>query len=80
LVRFNAYLSAHDSQALLAGDLCHDWAPDAFVVSFKLETDERLLLTKAANALELYGVHAVVRKGKGMIPILETNALMPGRK
>ena len=31
------------------------------MVSFKLETDERLLVPKAAAALERYGVHLVVR-------------------
>ncbi|GBF88391.1 hypothetical protein Rsub_01103 [Raphidocelis subcapitata] len=36
------------------------WAPDSFVVSFKLETDERILLAKASGAVERYGVHAVV--------------------
>eukprot|EP00191_Tetraselmis_sp_GSL018_P023412 CAMPEP_0177626424 /NCGR_PEP_ID=MMETSP0419_2-20121207/30644_1 /TAXON_ID=582737 /ORGANISM="Tetraselmis sp., Strain GSL018" /LENGTH=318 /DNA_ID=CAMNT_0019127473 /DNA_START=59 /DNA_END=1016 /DNA_ORIENTATION=- len=37
-----------------------EWAPDAFVVSFKLETDEGLLEQKARGALESYGMHAVV--------------------
>ena len=36
------------------------WAPSAFVVSFKLETEEALLVPKAAAALRTYGVHAVV--------------------
>ena len=43
------------------GELNRVWAPLAFVVSFKLETDELLLLPKAVAALERYGVHAVVR-------------------
>ena len=42
------------------GHLCKDWAPSAFVVSFKLETDEALLVPKATAALRAYGVHAVV--------------------
>lgn len=36
------------------------WAPKAFVVSFKLETDWQLLISKAKGALERYGIHAVV--------------------
>ena len=44
-----------------AGELCREWAPESFVISFKLETEERLLVPKAAAALELYGVHLVVR-------------------
>ena len=42
------------------GHLCKDWAPSAFVVSFKLETEEALLVPKATAALRAYGVHAVV--------------------
>ncbi|GMH40389.1 hypothetical protein BSKO_08293 [Bryopsis sp. KO-2023] len=42
------------------GVLCNEWVPDAFVVSFKLETDENLLLKKAEGAIEKYGVHAVI--------------------
>ncbi|XP_057442472.1 phosphopantothenate--cysteine ligase 2-like [Lotus japonicus] len=37
-----------------------DWAPLAFCVSFKLETDSSILLTKAGTALEKYKMHAVV--------------------
>jgi phosphopantothenate-cysteine ligase len=40
--------------------LRHIWAPNAFIVSFKLETDPHLLLSKAAGAITKYGVHAVV--------------------
>lgn len=36
------------------------WAPDALVVSFKLETDASLLTRKARAAIDAYGVHAVV--------------------
>lgn len=42
------------------GILRKSWAPRAFLVSFKLETDEELLFKKACGALEKYGVHAVV--------------------
>ncbi|GAQ81755.1 4-phospho-panto-thenoylcysteine synthetase [Klebsormidium nitens] len=36
------------------------WAPEAFVVSFKLETDMGMLMQKAKGALLKNGVHAVV--------------------
>lgn len=42
------------------GLLRHEWAPSAFHVSFKLETDEALLISKAQRAVESYGVHCVV--------------------
>ena len=42
------------------GILRRSWAPGAFLVSFKLETDEQLLFRKACGALDKYGVHAVV--------------------
>ncbi|CAE8606085.1 unnamed protein product [Polarella glacialis] len=35
------------------------WAPEAFVVSFKLETNPNILLAKAAGSLQKYGVDAV---------------------
>ncbi|XP_071692782.1 phosphopantothenate--cysteine ligase 2-like [Rutidosis leptorrhynchoides] len=37
-----------------------EWAPTAFCVSFKLETDKEILLEKAGNALKRYKMHAVV--------------------
>ena len=42
------------------GKLVNEWAPKAFVVSFKLETDESILFTKAWGAIEKYHVHLVV--------------------
>lgn len=36
------------------------WAPFAFCVSFKLETDLEILMQKAKGAQKKYGVHAVV--------------------
>lgn len=36
------------------------WAPEGYVVSFKLETDEDLLIPKARTALERYGHQVVV--------------------
>ena len=40
--------------------LRHEWAPHAFVVSFKLETDPSMLLKKALGAVAKYSVHLVV--------------------
>ncbi|XAR48600.1 Phosphopantothenate--cysteine ligase [Bertholletia excelsa] len=37
-----------------------DWAPMAFCISFKLETDIKILLDKADMALHKYKMHAVV--------------------
>ncbi|KAL3639091.1 Phosphopantothenate--cysteine ligase 2 [Castilleja foliolosa] len=37
-----------------------DWAPTAFCISFKLETDTKILLEKAGKALEKYDMHMVV--------------------
>ncbi|GAA0175937.1 hypothetical protein Leryth_026616 [Lithospermum erythrorhizon] len=37
-----------------------DWAPRAFCISFKLETDTRILLEKADMALRRYNMHMVV--------------------
>ncbi|CAL7934754.1 unnamed protein product [Xylocopa violacea] len=36
------------------------WVPEAFVVSFKLETDETLLISKARNALNKYKHNLVI--------------------
>lgn len=40
--------------------LRQEWAPHAFVVSFKLETDPDMLLKKAQGAVARYGIHLVV--------------------
>ncbi|KAM1074590.1 hypothetical protein ACFX11_019768 [Malus domestica] len=37
-----------------------DWAPMAFCISFKLETDSKILLEKADMALKKYKVHMIV--------------------
>ncbi|ETV84908.1 hypothetical protein H257_02811 [Aphanomyces astaci] len=44
----------------LLGLLRHVWAPDAFYVSFKLETDETILKQKAQASIDNYGMHLVV--------------------
>ncbi|XP_066528203.1 phosphopantothenate--cysteine ligase [Hoplias malabaricus] len=40
--------------------LVKDWAPQAFVISFKLETDPSILLERARRALDTYSHQAVV--------------------
>lgn len=40
--------------------LVRRWCPRPFVISFKLETDSRLLLDKAAKALKKYDHHVVI--------------------
>ncbi|XP_024538243.1 phosphopantothenate--cysteine ligase 1 [Selaginella moellendorffii] len=44
----------------MLGLLRKHWAPEAFCVSFKLETDVDILLKKARSSLCKYGMHAVV--------------------
>lgn len=38
----------------------HEWAPEAYTVSFKLETDTAILLQKASSAIVRYNVDCVV--------------------
>ncbi|KRX11420.1 Phosphopantothenate--cysteine ligase 1, partial [Trichinella nelsoni] len=40
--------------------LRRDWVPMAFCISFKLETDSKILLEKADMALRKYKMHMVV--------------------
>ncbi|KAF2109259.1 phosphopantothenate-cysteine ligase-like protein [Lophiotrema nucula] len=40
--------------------LVDDWAPNAMIVSFKLETDPNLLVKKATHALKKYAHHLVI--------------------
>ena len=42
------------------GLLRSTWAPDAFVCSFKLETDKEILRTKAERAVQKYNCHMVI--------------------
>ncbi|XP_024532505.1 phosphopantothenate--cysteine ligase 2 isoform X2 [Selaginella moellendorffii] len=44
----------------MLGLLRKHWAPEAFCVSFKLETDVDILLKKVRSSLCKYGMHAVV--------------------
>ena len=44
----------------MLGALRRAWAPRAFVVGFKLETEESILVAKAAKSIASYGLHAVV--------------------
>ena len=41
-------------------ELTSRWAPEAFFASFKLETDQTILLSKARAAIDKYGTHLVV--------------------
>lgn len=40
--------------------LVNSWVPQAFVASFKLETDESILITKAMDALKKYNHNLVI--------------------
>ena len=40
--------------------LVDGWAPQAMIVSFKLETDPSILVTKAQHALQKYSHHLVI--------------------
>ncbi|XP_067099109.1 phosphopantothenate--cysteine ligase isoform X2 [Osmerus mordax] len=57
-----------------------DWAPQAFVTSFKLETDPSILLDRARRALDLYRHQAVVanvldtRRGYVVVVTQDTQA------
>merc|ERR1712216_82943 len=37
-----------------------EWCPEAFVVTFKLETDESILVQKATGSIEKYGMNLVI--------------------
>lgn len=41
-------------------DLTSTWAPNAFIISFKLETDQDILIKKATKAIQNYQVHLVI--------------------
>eukprot|EP00741_Cyanophora_paradoxa_P004292 tig00000792_g4166.t1 len=44
----------------LLGTIRHEWAPRAFCISFKLETDIAMLELKSRQALQRYGVDLVI--------------------
>ncbi|KAM9814270.1 phosphopantothenate--cysteine ligase [Neosynchiropus ocellatus] len=60
--------------------LVKEWAPQAFVISFKLETDPTILLEKARRALDTYRHQAVVanvldsRRGYVVVVTSDTQA------
>ena len=64
--------------------LVSDWVPQAFVISFKLETDESILIKKAKKALETYKHKIVIanllqtRKEK-VILVMSTSADSPNQ-
>ena len=49
-----------DGVPKMLGALRRDWAPEMFNVSFKLETDEAILLKKARGAISKYQMDCVV--------------------
>ena len=53
-------LPPHRQTPKMLGALRHAWAPAAFVAGFKLETDEGILVKKAAKSIRAYGLHCVV--------------------
>jgi len=58
------------------------WAPEAFVISFKLETNENILLAKAAASLKKYKVDAVcsnqLQTIRDLVMIVEPDPEGPG--
>lgn len=44
----------------MLGFLCNDWCPDAFNVTFKLETDSTILISKAQKSLQRYCQNLVI--------------------
>ena len=60
-IQSNEPLSVHfDLVPKVLRPLVKFWVPDAFVISFKLETDEKILLDKARKALDKYGHKLVI--------------------
>ena len=49
-----------DGVPKMLGALRQKWAPEMFNVSFKLETDEAILLKKARGAIDKYNMDCVV--------------------
>ncbi|EIM21789.1 DNA/pantothenate metabolism flavo protein, partial [Wallemia mellicola CBS 633.66] len=49
-----------DQTPKILGSLVKDWTPEGYIVSFKLETDQSLLIPKAIAALEKYEHHLVI--------------------
>ena len=49
-----------DGVPKMLGALRQEWAPEMFNVSFKLETDEAILLKKARGAIDKYSMDCVV--------------------
>ena len=44
----------------MLGSLCNTWSPDAFCVTFKLETDSTILIAKAERSLQRYKQNLVI--------------------
>ena len=61
----------------LVGRLKSEWCPKAYVVTFKLETDPNLLMTKAKKSIEKYKHNCVIgnilEERKNSVLILQSN-------
>ena len=44
----------------MLGSLCNSWSPEAFCVTFKLETDSTILIAKAEKSLKRYNQNLVI--------------------
>lgn len=64
----------------LVGKLKTDWCPNAFLITFKLETDPELLLSKCKNSLEKYKHQVVIgnilEKRKHNVIIMQSNGCL----
>ena len=50
--------------------LVNVWARDCYVISFKLETDENLVVLKSKKAINSYGVNLVIANQLQVIIVL----------
>jgi len=61
----------------LLGKLKSEWCPNAYIISFKLETDINLLNSKAMQSLEKYKHHVVIANlledRKNKVTIIQSN-------
>lgn len=73
---------AMDQVPKLLRSIVQEWAPDAFVVSFKLETDDDLIIPKAEAALERNEHNLVIgnhlQRRKTEVILVERNAPSQG--
>jgi len=58
--RKGSFMIEMDQVPKILKPLRQDWTPHGFIVSFKLETDDNLLISKAQQSLERYGHQVVI--------------------